>query len=88
VNFRLELVTAPVSDVYRAKAFYVDQVGFSGRTRPPGRPRSPLRGAHVAWLDVLHCPTTGYVDAEAGSLKGVQLNVEDTGAAHAFLRER
>lgn len=29
--FRLELVTVPVSDVDRAKAFYVDQAGFSAQ---------------------------------------------------------
>lgn len=29
--FRLELVTVHVSDVDRAKAFYVDQAGFSAR---------------------------------------------------------
>jgi catechol 2,3-dioxygenase-like lactoylglutathione lyase family enzyme len=28
VDFRLELVTVPVADVDRAKACYVDQVGF------------------------------------------------------------
>ena len=29
MKLRLELVTVPVADVDRAKAFYVDQVGFS-----------------------------------------------------------
>ena len=29
MQLRLELITVPVSDVDRAKAFYVDQVGFS-----------------------------------------------------------
>jgi catechol 2,3-dioxygenase-like lactoylglutathione lyase family enzyme len=28
MDFRLELVPVPVTDVDRAKAFYVDQVGF------------------------------------------------------------
>ena len=28
MDFKLELVAVPVSDVDRAKAFYVDQVGF------------------------------------------------------------
>lgn len=32
--------------------------------------------------------TAGYVDSAPGSLKGVQLNVEDVGVAHALLRER
>jgi predicted enzyme related to lactoylglutathione lyase len=88
VIFRLELVTVPVSDVDRAKGFYVDQAGFSVEQdhrvdeshrfvelMPPGSPCS------IAL-------TTGYVDAEPGSLQGVQLNVEDADAAHAFLRDR
>ena len=29
MDMKLELVTVPVSDVDRAKAFYVDQVGFN-----------------------------------------------------------
>lgn len=88
VIFRLELVTVPVSDVDRAKAFYVDQAGFSVEQdhqvdethrfvelMPPGSPCS------IAL-------TTGYVDSEPGSLKGVQVNVDDADAAHAFLGDR
>jgi len=87
VIFRLELVTVPVSDVDRAKAFYVDQVGFTAEQdhqvdqahrfvelMPPGSPCS------IAL-------TSGYVDAEPGSLQGIQLNVDDADAAHAFLRD-
>ncbi len=29
MDWKLELVSVPVSDVDRAKAFYVDQVGFN-----------------------------------------------------------
>jgi len=29
MDFKLELVAIPVTDVDRAKAFYVDQVGFT-----------------------------------------------------------
>lgn len=29
MQFRLEMVTVPVSDIDRAKAFYVDHLGFS-----------------------------------------------------------
>lgn len=32
--------------------------------------------------------TAGYVDAAPGSVKGVQVNVDDADAAHEFLRER
>jgi catechol 2,3-dioxygenase-like lactoylglutathione lyase family enzyme len=83
---RLELVTVPVADVDRAKAFYVDRLGFTDEQdhrvdathrfvelTPPGSPCS------IAL-------TTGYVDSEPGSLQGVQLNVEDIDAVHASLR--
>jgi catechol 2,3-dioxygenase-like lactoylglutathione lyase family enzyme len=88
VDFRLELVTVPVADVDRAKAFYVDRAGFSVEQdvrvddghrfvelMPPGSPCS------IALTD-------GYVNSEPGSLQGVQLNVDDADAAHAFLRGR
>lgn len=87
MQLRLELVTVPVSDVDRAKAFYVDQVGFSSERDvvvdaehrfvelvPPGSPCS------IAL-------TTGYVDAEPGSMKGIQANVDDVNQVHAFLRD-
>ncbi len=83
--FRLELVAVPVSDIDRAKAFYVDRVGFEVQQDyqvdehhrfvellPPGSPCS------IAL-------TAGYVDSEPGSLKGLQINVDDADAAHAFL---
>jgi len=88
VIFRLELVTVPVSDVDRAKAFYVDRAGFDVEQdvrvddthrfvelMPPGSPCS------IAL-------TTGYIDAAPGSIQGLQLNVDDADAAHAFLRDR
>jgi predicted enzyme related to lactoylglutathione lyase len=86
VDLRLELVPVPVSDVDRARAFYVDQVGFRVEQDvrvdeghrfielvPPGSPCS------IAL-------TVGYVDAEPGSLRGVQLNVDDAEQAQAALR--
>jgi predicted enzyme related to lactoylglutathione lyase len=88
MNFRLELVTVPIADVDRAMAFYVDQVGFTVEQNvqvdaehrfvelmPPGSPCS------IAL-------TTGYIDAEPGSVQGLQVNVDDADAAHAFLRGR
>jgi catechol 2,3-dioxygenase-like lactoylglutathione lyase family enzyme len=88
VIFRLELVAVPVADVDRAKAFYVERAGFHVEQdvevdedhrfvelMPPGSPCS------IAL-------TAGYVDSEPGSLKGLQVNVDDADAAHAFLRGR
>ena len=81
-------MTVPVSDVDRAKAFHVNRVGFAVEQDrqvdadhrfveliPPGSP------CFIAL-------TAGYIDSPPGSLKGVQLNVEDAEAAHAFLRDR
>lgn len=86
--FRLEMVTVPVADVDRAKAFHVDQVGFDVEQDvridedhcfvellPPGSPCS------IAL-------TAGFVDAAPGSLRGAQFNVPDAEAAHDFLRDR
>jgi len=83
---RLELVTVPVADVDRAKAFYVEQVGFQVEQDvrvddshrfvellPPGSPCS------IAL-------TEGYIDAEPGSLRGVQVNVDDVDEVHRFLQ--
>src|SRR6188472_4527710 len=88
MEWRLELVQVPVSDVDRAKAFYVDQVGFvidhdhqvSDDLRfvqltPPGSACSIAIG-------------TGVTDAAPGSVKGMQLVVSDVDAARAELVER
>ncbi len=88
MHLRLELITVPVSDIDSAKAFYIDQVGFSVEQdvqideehrfvelMPPGSPCS------IAL-------TTGYVDSQPGSLQGVQLNVDDVDEVHAYLHER
>ena len=86
--FSLDLVTVPIADIDRAKSFYVDRVGFSVEQDvvidddhrfvellPPGSSCS------IAL-------TAGYIDAEPGSYRGLQLNVEDAAAAHALLAER
>jgi catechol 2,3-dioxygenase-like lactoylglutathione lyase family enzyme len=86
MDWRLELVQVPVSDVDRAKAFYVDKVGFkldhdhrvSDEMRfvqltPPGSGCSIAIGTGLG------------VDMEPGSQKGLQLVVDDIEAAHAQL---
>jgi predicted enzyme related to lactoylglutathione lyase len=88
MEFRLELVQVPVSDVDRAKAFYVDQVGFNAdhdhrvtdelrfvQLTPPGSACS------IAL-------TTGAHEMPPGSLNGLQVVVDDADAALAHLRER
>jgi catechol 2,3-dioxygenase-like lactoylglutathione lyase family enzyme len=88
VDWRLELVAVPVSDVDRAKAFYTEKAGFNAdhdhevsdeirfvQLTPPGSPASIALGK-------------GIVDAEPGSVQGLQLVVDDIDAAHAELAER
>ena len=88
MDYKLELIAVPVSDVDRAKAFYTDQAGFNAdhdhtvnedlrfvQLTPPGSACSIAIG-------------TGVVDAEPGSVKGLQLVVADADAAHAELSGR
>ena len=88
MDFRLELVQVPVSDVDRAKAFYVDQVGFNAdhdhqvndelrfvQLTPPGSACSISL-------------TTGAHQMEPGSIDGLQVVVDDADAAREHLTER
>jgi predicted enzyme related to lactoylglutathione lyase len=88
MDWKLELVAIPVSDVDRAKAFYTEQVGFNAdhdhtvsdemrfvQLTPPGSACSIALGK-------------GVVDAEPGSVAGVQLVVEDIEEAHRQLVDR
>ncbi len=87
-EMRLELVQVPVSDIDRAKAFYVEKVGFSDdhdhqvtdelrfvQLTPPGSACS------IAL-------TSGAHQMAPGSLDGLQMVVEDAGAARSELLER
>jgi catechol 2,3-dioxygenase-like lactoylglutathione lyase family enzyme len=88
MDWKLELVAVPVSDVDRAKAFYVDQVGFNPdqdhvvnenlrfvQLTPHGSACSIAIG-------------TGITDATPGSVRGLQLVVADAAAARAELVAR
>jgi catechol 2,3-dioxygenase-like lactoylglutathione lyase family enzyme len=88
VNWTLEVVVVPVSDIDRAKDFYTDKLGFKEdhdtkagedvrivQLTPPGSGCSIVIGKGVA-------------DMEPGSLKGLQLVVNDLRAAHAQLVKR
>ena len=88
MDMKLELVAVPVSDVDRAKAFYVDQAGFTldhdhtisddlrfVQLTPPGSACSITIGK-------------GVTDAAPGSYRGLQVVVEDADAAHAELAGR
>jgi len=88
MDFKLELVAIPVTDVDRAKAFYVEQAGFNAdhdhrvsdelrfvQLTPPGSACSITIGQ-------------GVTDAEPGSVKGMQLVVADIEAARDELAGR
>jgi catechol 2,3-dioxygenase-like lactoylglutathione lyase family enzyme len=88
MDWKIELVAIPVTDVDRAKAFYVDQVGFNAdhdhqvnehlrfvQLTPPGSACSIVLG-------------TGVTPMTPGSQKGLQVVVDDVAAAREQLVAR
>ena len=88
MNWTLEVVVVPVSDLDRAKTFYADKLGFNVdhdtqvdedtriiQLTPPDSSCSIVTGK-------------GIVEMPAGSLKGLQLVVSDLQKAHAQLKKR
>ena len=88
MDWKLELVAVPVSDVDRAKRFYVEQAGFVAdhdhavsdeirfvQLTPPGSACSIALGK-------------GITQTAPGSVQGLQLVVSDIHAARAELVER
>ena len=85
MDYKLELVIIPVTDIDRAKAFYTEKMGFVAdhdqevsdelrfvQLTPPGSACSIAFGR-------------GITDAEPGSVKGLQMVVADAAAAHEEL---
>ena len=85
MNWTLELIILPVTDVDRAKDFYVNQIGFNAdhdhvvsddlrfvQLTPPGS------GCSIAF-------GKGLTDAEPGSVQGIFLVVDDIEAAREHL---
>ena len=88
MDLRLQLVSVPVADVDRAKAFYVDQVGLGvGQDVQVDENHRFVELMPAGSLCSIAL-TTGYIDSEPGCLKGVQLNVKNVDEVHAFLRDR
>ena len=88
MDWKLELVAIPVSDVDRAKAFYTDKAGFNAdhdytvseeirfvQLTPPGSACSIAIGK-------------GITDAAPGSVVGMQMTVPDIEAAREELAGR
>jgi catechol 2,3-dioxygenase-like lactoylglutathione lyase family enzyme len=85
MDFKIELIFVPVTDIDRAKAFYVDQVGFVAdfdntvnddirfvQLTPVGSACSIAFGR-------------GITDMEPGSQRGIQVVIDDADAWHAKL---
>jgi catechol 2,3-dioxygenase-like lactoylglutathione lyase family enzyme len=88
MDYKLELITLPVSDIDRAKAFYAEAAGFIAehdhevgddlrfvQLTPPGSACSIAFGK-------------GLTDATPGSVRGLQLVVDDAEAAREELAAR
>jgi catechol 2,3-dioxygenase-like lactoylglutathione lyase family enzyme len=88
MDWKIELVAIPVTDVDRAKAFYTEKVGFNAdhdhrvseevrfvQLTPPGSACSIALG-------------TGISQSQPGSVQGIQMVVSDINAARAELLER
>jgi catechol 2,3-dioxygenase-like lactoylglutathione lyase family enzyme len=85
MEFRLELVPVPVSDVDRSKEFYVDQVGF--RLDHDHRPSDEFRVVQLT-PNGSACSIaigTGFVGTSPGSVQGLHLVVPDIRSARAEL---
>ena len=87
MDWKIELIAVPVTDVDRAKAFYVDQVGFHAdhdypvspglrfvQLTPPGSACSIVIGEGITTM-------------APGSQTGIQVVVPDADAARAHLLE-
>jgi catechol 2,3-dioxygenase-like lactoylglutathione lyase family enzyme len=88
MDWKLELVAVPVSDVDRAKAFYTEQVGF--HTDHDHRVNEGLRFVQLTPPSSA-CSIAlgeGIVEGAPGSVKGLQLVVPDIHAAHDELVAR
>jgi predicted enzyme related to lactoylglutathione lyase len=88
MDWKLELIAVPVSDVERAKAFYVDQVGFT--LDHDHTVNESLRFIQLTPRGSACSITigTGISDKEPGSVGGLQLVVADADAARAELVSR
>jgi catechol 2,3-dioxygenase-like lactoylglutathione lyase family enzyme len=88
MDIKIELLILPVTDVDRAKAFYVDQVGFN--VDFDQRVSDTLRFVQLTPQGSA-CSIAfgeGLTDAVPGSMKGLQAVIADADAAHAELAGR
>jgi catechol 2,3-dioxygenase-like lactoylglutathione lyase family enzyme len=90
MDWKLEVVVVPVTDVDRAKSFYVGKLGF--HLDADTRPTETMRVVHMtppgSACSVVIGPTVVPADADLASAAGLQLVVTDIEAARAQLLER
>jgi catechol 2,3-dioxygenase-like lactoylglutathione lyase family enzyme len=88
MEWKLEVVVVPVSDIDRAKDFYGEQVGFAvdHDTRISDALRVVQLTPRGSGCSIVI--GSGLADMPPGSLKGLQLVVSDVDAARAQLAER
>lgn len=89
MNWTLEVVVVPVSDIDRAKSFYADKLGFivDHDTKVSDAVRVVQLTPRGSGCSVVIGKGIGS-DMRPGSLKGLQLVVSDINAARAELVER
>lgn len=87
-EMRLELIQVPVSDIDRAKAFYVEKVGFNADH--DHRVRDELRFVQLTppGSACSIALTSGAHQMKPGSLEGLQMVVDDAEASRRELAER
>lgn len=88
MDMKLELIAVPVSDVDRAKSFYVEQAGFNAD-------HDHTLGQHVRFVQLTPpgsaCSIAigvGITDTRPGSAPGITLVVPDIDTARAELAQR
>lgn len=91
MDMKLELVPVPVSDVDRAKAFYVEQVGF--KADHDVRPNDAVRIVQLtppgsACSIVISTGLPEISGMQHGSVKALHLVVADIGKTRQALAER
>ncbi|WP_167043329.1 VOC family protein [Salinibacterium sp. ZJ454] len=88
MDMKIELLAVPVSDLDRAKAFYVDKIGFNADYDIPVSDElrfiqlTPPGSACSIVLD------TNMTTMAPGTVKGIQMVIADADAARALLVEK
>jgi catechol 2,3-dioxygenase-like lactoylglutathione lyase family enzyme len=88
MDYKIELIPVPVTDVDRAKAFYVDQVGFHADFDQVVNPELRFVQLTPPGSACSICFGIGVSEMEPGSLKGLIVVVPSADEAHAELKSR